>query len=126
MYFFLVEVHNITLIPSNNTMKIIEGTSILVTCVVNRNASPAPNITWFLGSIDITSIAGGNASTIIITGNRTDNTKMLKCEASNNIKQPRMANTTLLVECMCIKRFLKTFITYFDRYDVIASNFYLW
>lgn len=95
-----VDVFNVSLIPIDNPLTIREGTQKNVRCIVNSNAAPAPTITWYLGSTDITSRAGTNASSITLMGNRTDNTKTLQCRATNNNnKPPKTARTTLNVEC---------------------------
>lgn len=94
-----VEVHNLSLIPSGNPLTIIEDTQISVRCAINRNAVPAPSITWYIGSTDVTKKAGADTTYITITGNRTDNTKTLECRATNNDKPPKTTSTTLNVEC---------------------------
>lgn len=94
-----VDVFNVSLIPSDNPLTIREGTQKNVRCIVNSNAAPAPTITWYLGSPDITSRAGTNASSITLIGNRTDNGKTLECRASNDNKPLKTARTTLNVEC---------------------------
>ena len=71
----------------------------MVRCVVNSNAVPAPTITWYMGSTDITNMAGSNASSIIITVNREHNNKTLECKATNNNKPSKTGATTLKVEC---------------------------
>ena len=91
--------HNVSLIPSDNPMTLAEGVKKMVRCVVNSNAVPAPTITWYLGSTDITNMAGSNASSIIITMNREHNIKTLACKATNNNKPSKTVATTLNVEC---------------------------
>lgn len=98
MDFCTVDVHNVSLIPNDNPLTIREGNQTEVRCVVNSNALPAPTITWYLGSTDITNIAGTDTTSITITGNRMNNTNMLICRAENNNKT-KTANTTLNVEC---------------------------
>uniref|UniRef100_K1R1Q4 Cell adhesion molecule 4 n=1 Tax=Magallana gigas TaxID=29159 RepID=K1R1Q4_MAGGI len=94
-----VDIHNVTLIPSANPLTIQEDTQLEVRCVVNSNAAPAPTITWYLESANITSIAVTNTTFITLTGNRTNNNKTLQCRATNNNnKPPKTANTTLNVE----------------------------
>nr|XP_034303739.1 titin-like isoform X4 [Crassostrea gigas] len=93
-----IDVHNVSFIPSDNPMTIREGTQITIQCAINRNAVPAPNITWYLGFTDITKTAKAVKSYITITGNRTDNTKTLECRATNNEKPSKTASTTLNVE----------------------------
>ncbi|XP_078331735.1 uncharacterized protein LOC144617641 isoform X2 [Crassostrea virginica] len=93
-----IDVHNVSLIPSDNPMTLAEGVQKMVRCVVNSNAVPAPTITWSLGSTDITNMAGNNASSIIITGNRNHNNKTLACKATNNNKPSKTGATTLNVE----------------------------
>lgn len=83
-------------------MTLGEGTQKTIQCAINRNAVPAPNITWYLGFTDITKTAKAVKSYITITGNRTDNTKTLECRATNNKKPSKTASTTLNVECKCI------------------------
>eukprot|EP00105_Crassostrea_gigas_P023191 XP_011442940.1 PREDICTED: cell adhesion molecule 1 isoform X2 [Crassostrea gigas] len=96
---FYVDIHNVTLIPSANPLTIQEDTQLEVRCVVNSNAAPAPTITWYLESANITSIAVTNTTFITLTGNRTNNNKTLQCRATNNNnKPPKTANTTLNVE----------------------------
>lgn len=96
---YTVEVYNISISPNVNPLTIGESIKMDVRCVVNNNADPPPNITWHLGSTDITSKAGTDSTLIMITGNRTDNGKTLECRASNNNKPPKTASTTLNVEC---------------------------
>lgn len=96
---FTVDIHNVSLIPSTKPLTIQEGTQLVVGCVVDSNAAPAPTITWNLGSANITSIAVTNTTFITLTGNRTNNNKMLQCKATNNNKPPKIASTTLNVEC---------------------------
>ena len=60
-----VDVHNVSLVPSDNPLTIWEGTQIEVQCVVNSNAVPTPTITWYLGSTNITSTASINKTSII-------------------------------------------------------------
>ena len=91
--------HNVSLIPSDNPLTLAERVQKMVRCVVNSNAVPAPTITWYLGSTDITNMAGNNASSIIITGNRNHNNKTLACKATNNNKPSKTGVTTLNVEC---------------------------
>ena len=94
-----VDVHNVSLVPSDNPLTIWEGTQIEVQCVVNSNAVPTPTITWYLGSTNITSTASINKTSIILTGNRQDNNKTLNCSATNNNKPPKTVVTTRNVEC---------------------------
>lgn len=96
---YTVDVYNISLIPNEKSLTIREGNEQLIRCKVNSNAVPSPTFNWYLGSENITSKAGNMASSITITGNRTDNAKTLKCEAKNNEKLPKKASTTLNVEC---------------------------
>lgn len=93
-----VNVYNVTLIPSDNPLTIREGTQRGVWCVVNSNADPAPNITWYLGSTDITSTAVINTTFITLIGNRIDNTKTLQCRATNTNNPPKIKITTINVE----------------------------
>ncbi|XP_078310224.1 uncharacterized protein LOC111137474 isoform X2 [Crassostrea virginica] len=93
-----IDVHNVSLIPSANPLTLVEGTQIEVQCVVNSNVVPAPTITWYLGSKDITGTTSNNTSSIIITGDRQDNRRTLKCSATNNNKPPKTVVTTLNVE----------------------------
>lgn len=95
----IVDVNNVSMIPTDNPLTIREGTQREVRCVVNSNAVPAPIISWYLDSKDITSRAGTDTTSIIITGNRTDNTKMIECRATNNNKFPKTASTILNIEC---------------------------
>ena len=94
-----VDVQNVSLIPSDNPLTLAEGVQKMVRCVVNSNAVPAPTITWYLGSTDITNMAGTDVSVIIITGNRNHNNKTLECKATNNNKPSKTDATTLNVEC---------------------------
>ena len=94
-----VDVHNVSLIPSDNPLTLAEGVQKMVRCVVNINAVPAPTITWYLGSTDIKNMAGTDVSVIIITGNRNHNNKTLECKATNNNKPSKTDATTLNVEC---------------------------
>lgn len=98
-FFYTVEVYNVSISPSDNPLTIRESSQMEVRCLVNSNAFPAPNITWHLGSRDITSRAGTDATYMNISGNRTDNGKILECRASNNNRPPKTASTTLNVEC---------------------------
>lgn len=95
----IVAVHNVSLIPSDNPLTINEGNREKVRCVVNSNAAPAPNITWYLESRDITSRVGTDTTSITLTGNRTDSKKTLKCRATNNNNPLMTASLTLNVEC---------------------------
>lgn len=95
---FLVDVHNVSLIPSDKPLTISEHQLIEVLCEVNRNAFPAPLITWYLDSTIITAIEGSHETSITLVGNRTDNMKTLLCTASNMNKTVN-ASTTLNVEC---------------------------
>lgn len=100
MDFGTVDVHNVSLIPDDNPLTIREGIQKVVQCVVNSNAVPAPTITWYLGSTDITSRAGTSTTSITLTGNRMDNKKQLQCKATNNHKPlSKTFNTTINVEC---------------------------
>eukprot|EP00477_Mikrocytos_mackini_P003186 GAHX01003932.1.p1 GENE.GAHX01003932.1~~GAHX01003932.1.p1 ORF type:complete len:444 (-),score=28.71 GAHX01003932.1:64-1395(-) len=93
-----IDVYNISLIPSQTTLTIGEGTQMEVHCVINRNAAPPPTITWYLGSTDITSLAGSDTTSILITGKRIDNTENLTCFASNNNKEAKSAAIKLNVQ----------------------------
>lgn len=95
----IVDVNNVSMIPADNPLIVREGAQKEVRCVVNSNAFPAPNINWYLDSTDITSRAGTDTTSIIITGNRTYNTKMIECRATNNKKIPKTASTILNIEC---------------------------
>lgn len=96
-----VKVHNISISPKANPLTIREKTRMEVRCVVNSNAVPDPTFTWYLGSTIISTAANTHNTTITITGNRTDNNKMLACEATNYNDLSKSANTTLSIECMC-------------------------
>ena len=76
-FFSSVDVHNVSLIPSNITLTLRIGTNIEVTCKVNSNANPAPTITWYLGSTNITDKANPttNRTSIIINGEKDNNNK---------------------------------------------------
>lgn len=87
------------MLSSDNPLILREGKRREVRCVVNSNAVPAPTITWYLGSTNITSIAGADTTSITPMGNRADNTKTLQCRATNNNKPPKIASTVLNVEC---------------------------
>lgn len=87
------------MIPSDNPLTVREGIQKVIQCVVNSDADPAPTITWYLGSSDITSRAGTDTTSITLTGNRTDSGKTLQCRATNDNKPPKIGNTTLNVEC---------------------------
>lgn len=87
------------MIPNVSLLIIKEGTEKEVRCEVNSDAVPAPTITWYVGSANITSMAKTDTTSITVTGNRTDNTKTLQCRATNNNKPPKTASTTLNVEC---------------------------
>lgn len=106
----IVDVNNVSMIPTDNPLTIREGTRREVRCVVNSNAVPVPIISWYLDSKDITSRAGTDTTSIIITGNRTDNTKMIECRATNNNKFPKTASTILNIECKF--GYLTTFFRY--------------
>lgn len=104
LYFlYTVDVHNISISPSDNPLTFRESSQMEFRCVVNSNAVPAPNITWYLGSTDITSRAGTNTTSITITGYRIDNMKTLQCRATNNNKLPKTASTVLNIECEYIR-----------------------
>uniref|UniRef100_A0A8W8LC53 Ig-like domain-containing protein n=1 Tax=Magallana gigas TaxID=29159 RepID=A0A8W8LC53_MAGGI len=92
-----IDVHNVSLIPSDKPLTISEHKLIEVLCEVNRNAFPAPLITWYLDSSIITAIEGSHETSITLVGNRTDNMKTLLCTASNMNKTVN-ASTTLNVE----------------------------
>ena len=94
-----VDVHNVSLIPTANPLKLVEGTQIEVQCVVNSNAVPPPTITWYLGSKEITGTTSNSTSSITITGKREDNRRTLQCRATNNNKPPKTVVKTLNVEC---------------------------
>lgn len=94
-----VSVYNVSLIPSKNQLTIREGIQKVIQCVVNSDAFPAPTITWYLGSKDITSRAGINTTHITLTGNRIDNGQTLECRDTNSNKPPTFGNTILNVEC---------------------------
>lgn len=96
---FTVAVQNVSLLPDHNPLAIIEGTMQRVTCVVNTNAAPPPVITWYLKYNDEEKIVKRNTTFIDITGNRTDNSKMLECQATNNNGTPKTASTLLNIEC---------------------------
>lgn len=96
---FNIAVHNISLMPNSNLVPIIEGKKEQFKCEVNKNAAPDPVITWYLSNQKDTSIIARNTSIINITGNRTDNFKTLKCQATNNNnKTSKTAHTVLNVE----------------------------
>lgn len=86
------------MLSSDNPLTLREGKRREVRCVVNSNAVPAPTITWYLGSTNITSIAGTDTTSITLMGDRADNTKTLQCRATNNNKPQRIASTVLNVE----------------------------
>lgn len=94
-----VDVHNVSMIPSDNPLTLIEGVTREIRCVVNRNAVPVATFTWYVGSEDITSSVGTDAAFINITGKKVDNAKLLQCRASNNNKAPKSSSTMLNVEC---------------------------
>lgn len=98
-YYFSVDVHNVSLSPSGNQLILRENRTKEVLCIVNKNAFPAPTITWYIGSTNITSTAGENTTYISVRGKRDDNKKSLECRATNNNKQPKKAITTLNVQC---------------------------
>lgn len=102
-FLYTVDVHNISISPSDNPLTFRESSQIEVRCVVNSNAVPAPNITWYLGSTDITSRTGTDTTSITLTGDRTDNTKTLQCKATNRNKPPKTASTVLNIECEYMK-----------------------
>lgn len=87
------------MLSSDNPLILREGKRREVRCVVNSNAVPAPTITWYLGSTNITSIAGTDTTSITLMGNRADNAKTLQCRATNNNKPQKIASTVLNVEC---------------------------
>lgn len=87
------------MLSSDNPLILREGKRREVRCVVNSNAVPAPTITWYLGSTNITSIAGTDTTSITLMGNRADNAKTLQCKATNNNKPQKIASTVLNVEC---------------------------
>lgn len=96
---FTVAVQNVSLLPHDNPLPIIEGIVINVKCEVNKNAAPPPVITWYIKNNDKTSIIGRNTTNIDFEGNRTDNFKTLECQATNNKGTPKMASTLLNIEC---------------------------
>lgn len=96
---FLVDVYNVSLIPNDKPLPISEHKLIEVLCEVNRNAFPAPLITWYLDSTIITAIEGSHETSITLVGNRTDNMKTLLYTALNMNKKTVNASTTLNVEC---------------------------
>lgn len=83
---FTVDVHKVLLIPNVSLLIIKEGTEKEVRCVVNSDAVPAPTITWYMGSANITSMAKTDTTSITVSGNRTDSTKTLDCRATNSNK----------------------------------------
>lgn len=96
---FTVDVHKVLLIPTDSLLTIREGTQKEVLCVVNSDAVPAPTITWYMESSNITNMAKKYTTSITVSGNRTDNNKTLQCRATNNNKPPKTASLTLNVEC---------------------------
>lgn len=90
-----IDVQNVSLIPPDNPLTIRKGAQKEVQCVVNNNAVPPPTFSWYLEALDITN--NMRKSAINITGNENDNSKILKCRATNNNKT-KAVNTTLNVE----------------------------
>lgn len=81
-------------------MTLREHTQRNISCEVNDNADPAPNITWFIGTTDLRSTAVfSHKSIFALTGKKEDNTKTLQCKASNSNRPPKTANITLNIEC---------------------------
>lgn len=119
----IVDVNNVSMIPTDNPMTIREGAQREFRCVVNSNAVPAPNFNWYLDSTDITSRAGTDTTSIIITGNRTDNTKMIECRATNNNKFPKTASTILNIECKFGFDHKKIFLNTVNIKDVSGLDF---
>uniref|UniRef100_A0A8W8LC41 Hemicentin-1 n=1 Tax=Magallana gigas TaxID=29159 RepID=A0A8W8LC41_MAGGI len=93
-----IDVHKVLLIPTDSLLTIREGTQKEVICVVNSDAVPAPTITWYMESSNITNMAKKYTTSITVSGNRTDNNKTLQCRATNNNKPPKTASLTLNVE----------------------------
>lgn len=75
------------------------GNQVQVTCTVNKDAVPPPNITWYLGFDEKFSDIHTRESSINITGAKEDDKKTLECRASNSDGQPETVATTLNVEC---------------------------
>lgn len=96
---FTVPVKTISLQPNNNPLSIIEGTTETVECVVNKDAAPPPVFTWYLKYNDKERIIERNTTFVNITGNRTDNSKTLECQSTNNIGTPPTASTLLNIQC---------------------------
>ena len=94
-----VDVTNVSLIPTDNPLILVENTYKEVKCLVNSNVNPAPTLVWYLDSTIITSVKNAVNSTINITRTKEDNMKMLRCSAANNNKPPLSTNTTLKIEC---------------------------
>ncbi|XP_078331732.1 cell adhesion molecule Dscam2-like isoform X2 [Crassostrea virginica] len=92
-----VDVHNVSLIPSDNPLTLAEGFQ-KIRCEVNSNAVPTPTITWYLGSSDIIYMVQSYFSSIFIAMNRKYNNKTLECKATNNNKPSKTGATTLNVE----------------------------
>lgn len=74
------------LIPNVSLLTKREGTQKEVLCVVNSDAVPAPTITWYMESSNITNMAKKYTTSITVSGNRTDNTKTLECRATSSNK----------------------------------------
>lgn len=87
------------MLPNTDILRIIEGSSITVKCVVNKDAAPPPVINWYLKYKGNTSIIGRNTTFINFTGSRTDTYKTLECQASNNEGTAKTASTVLAIEC---------------------------
>lgn len=96
---FTVPVKTISLQPDHNPLQIIEGSMKRVGCVVNEDAAPPPVFTWYLKYNGKERIIERNTSFLNITGNRTDNSKTLECQSTNNNETPKTASTLLNIEC---------------------------
>lgn len=96
--FWIVDVSSVTLEPRDNPLTLIEGSQREVRCTVNSNAFPTPTYAWFIDTKDITSRVGSDTSSVIITGSKIDNGKVLRCQATNN-NRPKNGNTVLNITC---------------------------
>lgn len=99
IFLYTVDVYNVSLVPSDKPLTIRENNTEEVRCEVNSNAIPTPTITWYMGSTNITGLAGKDQVSIDITGKRSDNGKTLECRARNTNIEPLIASVELNVQC---------------------------
>ncbi|XP_056013216.1 hemicentin-2-like isoform X1 [Ostrea edulis] len=87
-----IDVSSVSLDPSDDPLTMTAGEQRTVRCVVNDDASPVPVYQWLIGTTVV-----GDRSSLTITGRKSDNGMLLRCQATNNNK-PRNASITLNIQ----------------------------